>query len=69
MSQVVISKIEYQRLKRQAEAYRKFTGKLFESVIRDPVHDVVKSFRETNLYTDEFLHDLENGLCKSSYAK
>ena len=29
---------------------------------------MVKDFRKTNLYSDEFLIDLESGLRKSSYS-
>lgn len=29
----------------------------FESIIREPVEEVVKDFRKTDLYTDEFLKD------------
>ena len=30
---------------------------------------LVKNFRDANLYSEEFLQDLESGLCKSSYIK
>lgn len=64
-----VPKEDYQRLARQAKAYRAFAARFFESVIRDPVEDVMEEFRMTGLYTDAFLHDLESGLRKSSYAK
>ena len=67
MSKVSISKEEYQKLKKQSEAYRKLTGRLSESVIKDPIKDVVRDFQETGLYTKDFLFDLETGLRRSSY--
>ncbi len=68
MSEVTISKEEYRQLKQQAKAYKKLTGHLFEFVIRDRVEDVVKDFRKTKLYTNEFIKELEDGLQKSSYT-
>jgi len=69
MVEVAIPKTEYKRLKRQAMAYRRFAEKFFESIIKDPIEEVVEDFRKTNLYTEDFLKDLESGLRKSSYAK
>lgn len=69
MVRVTIPKTEYEKLKRQAGAYRRFAAKFFESIIRDPIAEVVEDFRKTNLYPKEFLKDLEVGLRKSSYAK
>ena len=69
MSKVTISKIEYEHLKKQATAYRKFAAKFFESMIKDPIEEVVDDFSKTNLYSKEFLKDLESGLRKSSYIK
>jgi len=69
MTQVTIPKTEYEQLRRQAEAYRKFTEKLFESVIKAPLEEIVEDFRKTGLYTEGFLRDLESGLRRSSYAK
>ena len=69
MSTVTITKEEYKTLKHQARAYQKLTSRVFESVLKDPISDVVQDFRKTNIYTDDFLADLENGLKKSSYAK
>ena len=68
MSEVTISKEEYRQLKQQAKAYKKLTGHLFEFVIRDRVEEVVKDFRKTKLYTNEFIKELEDGLQKSSYT-
>jgi len=69
MTQVTLPKIEYEQLKRQAQAYRRFAAKFFEMVIQDPIEEVVEDFRKTNLYTEEFLKDLGSGLRKSSYLK
>jgi predicted transcriptional regulator len=69
MSNVTLSKAEYRKLKQQADAYKKITKRIFESVIRAPLEEVIEDFRQTKLYTDDFLEDLEEGLSKSSYAK
>ncbi len=69
MNKVIITKTEYRQLKRQAEAYQKILAEFFDSITRDPINLVVQDFRKTDLYTEEFLKDLESGLRKSSYAK
>ncbi|MBI3459300.1 hypothetical protein HY061_03510 [Candidatus Azambacteria bacterium] len=69
MTQVTISKIEYLRLKKQAGGYQKLVSQIFESAIKDPLYEVVEDFRSTNLYSQDFLADLEDGLRKSSYKK
>lgn len=69
MSTVSIPKNEYLKLRKQAGAYRKLVGKMFETVLRDPVEDFVEDFRKTDLYTEDFLRDLGDGLRKSSYYK
>lgn len=69
MPNVTLSKVEYRKLKQQADAYKKITKRIFESVIRAPLEEVIEDFRQTELYTDDFLEDLEEGLSKSSYAK
>ena len=66
---ITLTKTEYETLKRQATAYRRFAAKFFESIIKDPIEEVVKDFKKANLYTKGFLKDLEFGLRKSSYAK
>ncbi len=66
---ITLSKQEYLRLKKQARAYLAMTARMFELPLRDSVDEVVADFRATNLYTVEFLADLEDGLRKSSYAK
>lgn len=69
MATVTISKNEYFKLRKQANAYQKMAGRLFEAVIKDTVNETVDDFRKTSLYTKRFLDDLEKGLSKSSYAK
>ncbi len=69
MNKVIITKTEYRQLKRQAEAYQKILAEFFDSITREPIDLVIQDFRKTDLYTEEFLKDLESGLRKSSYAK
>ncbi|MBI2024878.1 MAG: hypothetical protein HYT03_02220 [Candidatus Harrisonbacteria bacterium] len=69
MVKVTLPETEYKQLKRQADAYKKMATKLFELAIKDPVENVVEDFRRTDLYTQEFLKDLESGLQKSSYIR
>lgn len=69
MVTITISKVKYEQLKRQAEAYRRFAANFFEAAVRDPIGDITDDFRKTALYTEEFLHDLDAGLRKSSIAK
>jgi len=66
---VTVSKREYLRLKKQSQAYLVMAARMFELPLRDPVDEVVADFRATDLYTDEFLSDLESGLSNSSYPK
>lgn len=66
---VTLPKQEYLRLKKQAQAYRFLAAKVFELPLRDAVSEVVSDFRAANLYSEEFLSDLEDGLRLSSYAK
>jgi hypothetical protein len=69
MAKVTITKEEYKKLQQQSKAYQKLATRLFESIIKDPIREVVQDFRDTGLYSKEFLADLEVGLRKSSYAK
>jgi hypothetical protein len=69
MASVTIPKTEYERLEKQAKAYRKFAARFFESVLEDAPENIVADFRETGLYTEDFLRDLEEGLKKSSLGK
>jgi hypothetical protein len=66
---ITIPKKEYATLKRESRAYRQITARVFEAVIQDDIPNVVADFRKTELYTDDFLNDLEDGLRKSSYGK
>jgi len=69
MAEITISKTEYQTLQKQARAFQIFAEHFFNSLIKDPVSQVVEDFRKTNLYTADFLADLEDGLLSSSWAK
>ncbi|MGR3318599.1 MAG: hypothetical protein ACUZ8O_08980 [Candidatus Anammoxibacter sp.] len=69
MPNVTIPEKEYQKLKQQSKAYEKLTKRLFESVVRTPVDEVIEDFRKSNIYTEDFLKDIEDGLRKSSYNK
>lgn len=66
---VTLPKKEYLRLKEDAQAYRDLAARVFELPLKDPVAAVVSDFRDTDLYTDEFIADLEDGLRQSSYSK
>lgn len=69
MSTVTISKKEYEQLKGQALAYRKMAKSLFLAVVKDPISEVARDFKDTGLYSKPFLKDLEAGLRKSTYLK
>lgn len=69
MTTVTIPKTTYERLKRHAEAYRRFATNVFEAVVHDPIGEITDDFRKTALYTEEFLYDLDAGLRKSSLVK
>lgn len=66
---VTLPKQEYLRLMQQAEAFRTLVAKMFELPLKDSINEVVADFRAIDLYSEEFLTDLEDGLRKSSYAK
>ena len=66
---ITLPKKEYLRLKEDAQAYRDLAARVFELPLKDPVAEVVADFRATELYTDEFMADLEDGLRQSSYSK
>lgn len=65
---ISLSEGEYRRLRQESQAYRTLAARVFEIPLRDPIEDVVSDFRATELYSDQFLSDLEEGLRKSSYA-
>jgi len=67
MDTVTISKKEYNSLKQKSDAYNKLVSRFYESIVIDTVEDVIEDFKETNLYSNEFLSDLEDGLRKSNY--
>lgn len=64
---ITLPKIEYNQLKQQAMAYRKFMAHFFNLMLKNSVKEVVGDFRKINLYTNGFLKDLETGLSDSSY--
>lgn len=66
---VTIQKAKLDRLKKQAQAYRDLAAFVFRFVQRDPLNDVVEDFRDTGLYSDDFLKDLRSGLERSSFTK
>ncbi len=66
---ITVDKNEYTALKRDAMLYRKMAQNFFSKKINTLVGDTVRDFKNTNLYTDKFIRDLENGLFKSSLAK
>lgn len=66
---VSLPKNEYLRLKQEACAYRFMATKMYELPLKDPVENIMADFKSTDLYTDDFLADMEEGLRKSSYAK
>ena len=68
METVTIPKSEYIRLNKISEIYNNLAKTVFENIINDPIDEVVKEFRDTGLYTSEFIDDLEAGLKKSSYS-
>lgn len=66
---VTITQEELRRLRHQSQAYRKLATDFHMAALIDSVTETVDDFRETGLYTKEFLENLERGLRKSSYAK
>ncbi|MFH1192252.1 MAG: hypothetical protein V1655_02135 [bacterium] len=69
MDKITISKVRYAQLKKQADAYKKFVSQFYTLAIKDPINEVINDLKKTNLYSDEFINDIEDGLRKSSYAK
>ena len=66
---ITISKIEYQNLKLQSKSYKKIMSNFFELAVKNQLSQVIDDFQKTNLYSGEFIQDLESGLEKSSYLK
>ncbi len=66
---ITLSMHEYARLKQEAHAYRVLATRVFELPLKDSIDQVVVDFKTTDLYSDEFLADLESGLRKSSYPQ
>ncbi|MBM2814062.1 MAG: hypothetical protein HW421_824 [Ignavibacteria bacterium] len=66
---VLLMKDEYETLLLQAKAYQSLVKSFHENIIQATAKSVTDDFRNTGLYTDGFLEDLEKGLEKSSYFK
>ncbi len=66
---ITIDKKEYTSLKKDALEYRKIAGSVFKKAISNPTEGIVRDFKNTDLYSLEFLRDLEFGLSKSSLNK
>lgn len=69
MESITIPKKEYKKLVSKAKAYEKLAESFYKNTLIDSVDNIVSDFRRTDLYTDEFLKDLAEGLNKSSLVK
>lgn len=73
MDTVVISKKEYQELFEKKLRYEYLCQIIEEDFFAPPpaksVEEIIKTFRQTKLYKQEFLKSLEKGLRRSSYFK
>jgi len=69
MESVTLSKKEFNKLVLKAKAYDMLARNFFKNKVNDPVDIVVNDFKKTNLYSEKFIKDLEEGLKKSSYNK
>lgn len=67
METITIPKEEYIQLKKIADAYKQIASNVFQNINQDSIDDIIKDFKDTDLYSDEFIDDLKNGLEKSSY--
>lgn len=68
MATITVQEEEYRKLKQQARAYQQLMAQFFESIPSASIDTIVKDFKSTGLYTNEFIADLESGLRKSSIA-
>ena len=66
METITIPKEEYELLKSQAQIYKIIASDFFKTIGNDNLKNLMSEFKETNLYSEDFLADLENGLSKSS---
>jgi hypothetical protein len=69
METITIPKAEYELLKSQEQIYRLIASDFFKTIGDDNLKNLISEFKDTNLYTNDFLLDLENGLAKSTYFK
>ena len=67
METITIPKEEYIQLKRIADAYKQIAGNVFQNINQDSIDDIINDFKDTDLYSEEFIDDLKNGLENSSY--
>ncbi len=73
MSQVTISKREYQKLLERAFRFEHLRQILEEDIFSSPptrnIKTIIKDFRETGRYNKNFLDSLARGLKRSPYFK
>lgn len=73
MDTIVISKKEYQDLFEKKLRYEYLRQILEEDIFAPPptkrTEKIIKAFKQTNLYKQEFLKSLEKALKRSSYFK
>lgn len=71
MVTVTIPKKEYQQLAEKALRYEYLRQLLEEDIFACPpaknIKEVVREFKKTNLYSQDFLKSLEKGLGRSSH--
>lgn len=70
---ITLPKIEYLQLKEIAHRFELIKSVIEPSVFSKPatnnIKTIMKEFKETGLYTDEFLKSLAQGLKESNYFK
>lgn len=69
MKTVIIPENKYKKLLAESRAYKKIARQFFKNALKDTVGETVDDFRKSELYSEQFLKDLESGLRKSSYQK
>ena len=71
MYTITLPKIEYQSLKKRAEAFDNMIAGINPSVFFVPAEKsrkkIISEFSKTKLYSKEFLKNLEKGLKRSSF--
>lgn len=69
MNTIILPRLEYETLRKKANAYEELAWLFFKKTRVDVMDDVVSDFRKTGLYSEEFLFDLKTGLEQSSRSK